>query len=95
MDISAYLKTQNEQEKIYIFAESMQRIPLQVFNWKRPNTEYVYFGEKETLIPQGEVFQIILTTHDNETVGYLEKKFPFLKMNEVKNEFGMSYYVLR
>lgn len=95
IDISNYLKTQNKNEKIYVFAESMQRVPLQVFNWNQSNVEYVYLAEKESVNPQGEVFQIVLTNHENETIGYLEEKFPFLKMNEIRDELGMTYYVLK
>jgi 4-amino-4-deoxy-L-arabinose transferase-like glycosyltransferase len=96
MDTSDYIKTLPVIREKIIFAESMQRIPIQLFNWDMPNVEYYYLGQAEEVEPKKpNNFEIILTEYNDETITILQDKFPELKMEEKKDDLGMSFWILK
>lgn len=94
MDVSAYLKTLPAEKEKFVVAESMQRIPIMLFNQDMPNLEYVYSGQIELLEPKTNDFIIILTDKNDDVIKYLEDKFPSLELKETKDSYGLSYYTL-
>ncbi len=95
MDVSAYLKTLPPEKEKFVIAENMQRIPIQVFNWRMPNLNFVYSGQVEYLEPKTNNFIIIFTDKNDEAINYLENKFPALHFSEIKDSFGLSFYILQ
>ncbi len=95
MDVSNYLKTLPAQKEKFVVAESMQRIPIILFNQKMPNLELVYSGQIEYLQPKTNNFVIVLTDKNDAVINYLENKFPALQMEERKDNFGLSFYILK
>lgn len=94
MDVSDYLKTLPAEKEKFVIAESMQRIPIMLFNQNMPNLEYAYPGQIELLEPKTDDFIIILTDKNDEVISYLENKFPSLEPKETKDSFGLSYYTM-
>jgi 4-amino-4-deoxy-L-arabinose transferase-like glycosyltransferase len=95
MEITDYLHTQPENSQIYIVAESMQRIPIQVFDWQQSNISYVYPGELDQINPTSDNFQIILTDYNDDVVNYIQNKFTTIKLSEIRDKFGMTYYIIK
>jgi hypothetical protein len=95
MDVTAYLKTVPVEREVFIVAESMQRIPIQLFNWERPGTTYIYSGQMDQLEPKTKNPVIILTNRSHEAAVYLEEKFPNTHLEEKRDNLGQSFYVLK
>ena len=95
LDISDHVKSLPSDKEADIVVQSMQRIPVQLFNWERPNTNYYYPGEIDQIDPQTKNFEIIILDHDDDVINTLEAKFPDLKYEEEKDRFGLSYYTLK
>ncbi|MFA5961859.1 MAG: glycosyltransferase family 39 protein [Parcubacteria group bacterium] len=94
MDVSDYLKTLPTKKEKFVVAESMQRIPIMLFNQDMPNLEFVYSGQIEYLEPKSDDFIIILTDKNDDAINYLENKFPTLELKETKDSYGLSYYTM-
>jgi 4-amino-4-deoxy-L-arabinose transferase-like glycosyltransferase len=95
MEVSNYIKSQPKDKEIFIVIESMQRIPLQVFNWDAPNIFYYYPGEIDQIEPKSKNFEIIMTDRSDEIIDSLAIRFPQLQFQEVKNDKGMSYFIFK
>jgi len=95
MDVSDYLKTVPPQTEKFIIAENMQRIPIKVFNWSMPNLSYFHPSEITKINPKTGNFMIIMTDYKEETAQSLLLRFPNLRPQEIKNKFGLSYYILK
>lgn len=95
MDVTDYLKTVPVTRETFIVAESMQRVPIQLFNWDRPNTTYVYSGQIEQIAPKTDNFIVILTARSNEAINYLESKFPAIQLEEKKDDLGQIFYTMK
>lgn len=95
MEISDHVRAVPKETQLHIVAESMQRIPIQLFNWERPNTSYYYPGEIDQINQGTDDYEIILTDYDDNMVNYLQNKFPQIKITEEKDRFGLSYYILK
>ena len=95
MDMVNYIKNQPESEEIFVVIESMQRIPIQIFDWNRPNLQYFYPGEIDSINPATPDPVIMITDYNEEILNKLQIRFPKMELEEKKNEFGMSYYILR
>jgi len=97
MEINSFIKTQPTSEEIFVVEESMQRIPVELFNWGRPNTYYVYPGQTDQINPKDlHNFIVILSDpSDSNVAANLEQKFPRLGMTQVSDNSGMGYYVLK
>lgn len=95
MEMSNYIKSQPKDKEIFIVIESMQRIPLQVFNWEAPNIFYYYPGEADQIEPKSKNFEIIMTDRSDEIIDSLASRFPQLQFQEVKDDKNMSYYLMK
>jgi hypothetical protein len=96
MDMVGYIKSQPESEEISIVIESMQRIPIQIFDWNRPNVRYFYPAEIDQISPLDKNnFAILFTDYNEDIMNKLQIRFPDMELEEKKNEFGMSYYILK
>ncbi|MFA6047527.1 MAG: glycosyltransferase family 39 protein [Parcubacteria group bacterium] len=95
MDMVGYIKSQPESEEILVVIESMQRIPIQVFNWERPNLQYFYPAEIDQIDPATKNPLIMITDYNEEILNKLQIKFPELELEEKKDGFGLSYYILK
>lgn len=94
MDVSDYLKTLPAEKEKFVIAENMQRIPIILFNQNMPKLEMVYAGEIALLEPKTEDFIIILTDKNDESISYLENKFPYLELKEMKDSYGLNFYTM-
>ncbi|MFA6383406.1 MAG: glycosyltransferase family 39 protein [Parcubacteria group bacterium] len=96
MEVSDYIKTVPPQTEKFVVAESMQRIPIKVFNTDLPNTYYVYPGEVSQIQPKDiGNFTVVLTDNNSEAIASLKSKFPSLTLQEIRDSVGMSYYILK
>ncbi|HAI73779.1 MAG TPA: hypothetical protein DCS28_04130 [Candidatus Moranbacteria bacterium] len=95
MDISVYLKTLPTQKEKFVVAENMQRIPIILFNQKMLNLNLVYSGQIEYLRPKTKDFIIILTDKNDDVINYLQNKFPDLQLEEKKDNYGLSFYIMQ
>ncbi len=94
IDASNYLKSLPKEKEKFVFAESMQRIPIQVLNWKLPNTQYLYRSQMEELSPKTDDFVVILAEKNDELKKYLTTKFPNHKFRELTSPSGLSFCTL-
>lgn len=94
-EISGYIKTIPENEEKFIIVEVMQRIPIQLFNQNLPRTYYVYPGEIDQISPKNKNFEIIMTDKNDEVINNLTDRFGELKYQEIKDDRGASYYILK
>jgi 4-amino-4-deoxy-L-arabinose transferase-like glycosyltransferase len=95
MEVSNYVKAEPKDREIFIVIEVMQRIPIQVFNWEASNIFYYYPGEIDQVYPQGRNFEIIMLDKNDEIIDNLTGKFPNLTFSEIKDDEGLSYYILK
>jgi len=96
MEVSDYIKTVPPETDKFVVAESMQRIPIEVFNQDLPNTYYVYPGETVQIQPKDpKNFTVLLTDYNTDVITGLQARFPNLKLQEVKDSVGMNYYILK
>ncbi|MDQ1284170.1 MAG: 2 protein [Patescibacteria group bacterium] len=95
LDVSDYIRTIPAKKEKFIVTETMQRIPIKIFNPKMPNVSYFYPKEAAQINPRGEDFEIILTERNDEAISILQNKFSELKLEEKKDELGLSFCVLR
>lgn len=96
MDVSDYLKTLPPQTEKFVIAESMQRIPIKVFNQDTANVAYIYPSEISQIQPKDLTnFIIISTGNFSEAFAKLKTNFPNLNPQEVRDSVGMSYYILK
>ena len=95
MEISNYVKTVPKDKNIYVIIESMQRIPIQLFNWEAPNISYYYPGEAGQIDPQNKNFEIIMTDRNDEIINFLSNRFSQLQFQEIKDQYNLSYYVFK
>lgn len=94
MDISAYLHTLPAKQEKIVFAESMQRIPIQLFDRNMPDTEYLYAGQIDEFSPETQDFIVILTDRNDSVISSIQEKFPDTKLKELKDGYGLSFYTL-
>ena len=96
MEISDYLKTLPEEKEKYVLAETMQRIPIQIFNQDLPNVYYVYSGQAAYLEPKDKYnFIVVFTDRNDDIVSNFKQKYPHMKFSEIKDAVGMSYYIFK
>ncbi len=95
IDISDYLKTLPLSGEKFVVVETMERIPIQLFNYGQPGIEYVYPGQIDYLSPKNiDHFMVILTDKNDEIISRLQSKFPGLNLEERKNSPETSFYTL-
>jgi 4-amino-4-deoxy-L-arabinose transferase-like glycosyltransferase len=95
MEVSNYIKSQPKDKEFFVIIESMQRIPLQVFNWEAPNIFYYYPGEIDNINPQSKNFEIIMMDRNDEIIENLIARFPRIQLQEVRDDKGLSYYIFK
>lgn len=95
LEVAKYAQNIPRSKEVDIVVEVMQRIPIQLFNWESPNINYYYPSEIDKINPKDDNFEIILTEYNDEVVNYLQNKFPNIKNSEVKDRFGLTYYILK
>lgn len=95
LEVSNHVQAVPDTKEVDIVVEVMQRIPIQLFNWERPNVNYYYPSEVDQINPPSKNFEIILTDYNDDVVNYIQNKFPDIKNSEIKDRFGLTYYVLK
>lgn len=95
MDIANRVKAAPADKEEDIVIEVMQRVPVQLFNWERPNTNYYYPGEIDQINPQTNNFEIIILDDDPDVINSLEARFPNLTYEDEKDSYGSIYHVLK
>lgn len=97
MRISDYIHTLSPGVKKIILVESMERIPIKVFNHKTANIHYVYPGEIDHFLQEtalGENFLFILTERNENLLTKIQQKYPQLNPVETKDRFNNSFFIL-
>lgn len=95
LEVSNYVRTVPTAKEVDIVVEVMQRIPIQLFNWEKPNINYYYPSEIDQINPKSKNFEIILTDYNDDVVNYIQNRFPNIKLSEIKDRFGLTYYVIK
>jgi hypothetical protein len=96
MDISDYLRTLPAQKEKYVITETMQRIPIQVFNQNMPNVYYVYPGQAAYVEPKNKSnFIVLFTDRNDDIVSNFQQKYPSMSFSEIRDSLGMSYYIFK
>ena len=97
MDISRYIDTVPNSEEVFLAVGNMQRVPVRMFQWKRPKFHDLHPAELADIKPMNiRHFQIIFTDFEkNSIINSMKTKFPELKLSEFKNNFGISFYVMK
>ncbi len=96
MYVSRYLETLPDNTEKFILAENMQRVPIKLFNYNRPNMYFLFFNETESINPQNKNnFRIIFTERNEEAIEKLTKRFPKKHFQEIDDGFGNKFYVLK
>lgn len=93
-EVSNRVKAIPDTKEVAIVVEVMQRIPIQLFNWERPNVHYYYPSEIDQINSTNDNLEIILTDYNEEAINNLKNRFPSLDFKEIKDRFGLSYYVM-
>lgn len=94
-EISNYVKTVPKTKKIYIIAESMERPAIEVFNWEAPSISYYSPENVEQIKLSGQNFEIIMINKSDDLINYFSQKIPEKEFQEIKDNKGMSYYILK
>ena len=101
-DISRFIKTLPASEEKFIvnsfgpYHSPLDRLPIQIFNLKSPNTIYLYSWQNfDQIRPKTSDFIIILTGKDADTEDRLKVVFPDLTLQEINPSPGSVYYILK
>ncbi|MFC1622967.1 glycosyltransferase family 39 protein [Patescibacteria group bacterium] len=97
VDASAYLKTLPDEKQKFILAENMQRIPIKLFNFHKPNTNYVHPHELDEFIKNnvGKNYIFILTDKQTWVSDKLLEAYPELELEKHSGKFGESFWTLK
>lgn len=95
MDISNYIKKLPPETEKFIVTGSMQRIPIKVFNPRMKNLTFYYPSEISQISPNTKNFVVVMSEKNDEIISRLKNKFPNLFLEENKDEYGISFYVLK
>lgn len=96
MDMADYLKTRPADEEKFVVAESMNRIPIKLFNLTTPNVHYVYHSQATRITPKNQTdFIIILTDNYPPTIATLKNKFPQLTLQKKTDNLGASFWIMK
>jgi hypothetical protein len=95
--ISHFVKTiPSEREKYVITSfNTLDRLPIFVFNKDLPNISYVYPNELWKVNPKDpKNMTVILVEKNADAIRELQNKFPDLKIREVADNPGSVYFVM-
>lgn len=97
VDISRYINTVPVSEEVFVAVGNMQRVPVRMFQWKRPGFHDLHPAELTNIQPLNlRHFQIIFNDFEKDNIiNSMKAKFPKLELNEFKNNFGIIFYVLK
>lgn len=96
IDISNYLKVLPEEKEKIILTGNMQRVPIKLFNDGSKNIIYAYPGEiKDLGLERISSFYVIMTDRDDSTISFLESIHPEMKLSEIKDDKGLTFYVFK
>ena len=96
MNVSREIKNEPEKNSVFVVAETMQRVPLKLFNPDVPPENFIYpreIKEAAAFFPAHPV--IYLTERNDEAVSFFRSEFPGLELEEKKDAIGISHYVLK
>jgi len=101
-DISRFIKTLPASKEKFIvnsfgpYHSPLDRLPIQIFNLKSPNTTYSYSWQNfDQIKPKTNDFIIILTGKDADTEDRLKVVFPDLTLQTINSSPGSVYYILK
>lgn len=95
MEINSYLKTIPPQTQKFIITDSIGRVPIKLFNFDSSNLFYFYPSQLEQIKPDNRDFVVVFTEKRETVISELEQKFPGLTLEEKKDSFGLSFYILK
>lgn len=93
-DAYSYIKKLPPDKEVFVVTGIMQRIPIKVLNNNTQKISFVYPGETDSINPQNDNFEIVITDWDQTALEKLRKHFPAMSFSEKKDELGISFYVL-
>lgn len=95
VEASKYLNKIPAATEKYVVTGSMQRVTIKYLNPNMPHLQFFYPGEISQINPTDHNFEIVFTDPDWENINHLRDRFPEITFQEIKNDFGDAYYVLK
>lgn len=95
IEVSNYINSFNSETKKYIVTGSMQRLPIQYLNEKKPNIIYLYPGQANDINPEDKNFVIVFTEPVWQTINSTRDKFRDITFQQHTNKFGDTFYTLK
>lgn len=97
VDISRYIDTVPLSEEVFVAVGNMQRVPVRMFQWKRPGFHDLHPAELADIHPKNpRHFQIIFNDFEKDNIiTSMKARFPQLEVKEYKDNFGISFYVMK
>lgn len=92
-----YIQDLPEDKKVYAILGNMQRVVVRMFNWERKNFYDLNPIEIEKFDFEkidGEIVFVFSDFEKDKIVKYLTNKFGEMELQEVKDEYGLRYFVL-
>lgn len=91
-----YVRDLPQDKNVYVIMGNMQRVVMRVFNWGRPNFYDLNPMEIEKFDFRGVENTIFVFTDfkKDDIIYYLENKFGDMEVREVKDNFGLRYFIL-
>lgn len=96
-NIGNYIKTLPKDKEVFVVVGNMQRIPPRFFSWGNSNFHDLHPMEIGNIEPKNIFkFEVIFTDYQKDKITEnLISRFPNLKLEEKKDNFGESFYILK
>jgi 4-amino-4-deoxy-L-arabinose transferase-like glycosyltransferase len=97
-DISHYLDTlpKNQEKHIITTGNTLIRLPIYIFHSRDESIHYFYPDEMVKINPndpQNSIF--IFIEKNDEAIKFIQRKYPFLQLNEVTYPLQSKFYILK
>jgi len=96
-DLAFYVKSLPPTTEVYAVLGNMQRVPPRLFNWGNPNFHDMHPLEIDKINPKNTSNFVVVFSdyYKDETLKNLTQRFPNLRFQEIKDRFGLKYYILK
>ncbi|HEX8974558.1 MAG TPA: glycosyltransferase family 39 protein [Patescibacteria group bacterium] len=96
MEVSDYVRSLPAAKDKYVVTGSMERLTIRYLNPSMPNLFYAYPDQAKDIHPANlQNFEIIFTGADWDTINATRDRFPNIRFEEHRNNFGDTFYVLK
>lgn len=97
VDAQKYIQNIPPEKEIFFVAGNMQRVPVRFFNWNNQNFKDLNPEELSQIIPKdSNNLVVVFTDMEKENIiANIGERFPNLKLETIRDQFGMTFYVLK